>query len=119
MCSSFVVDAARSELSRRAFIGATASVGASAVVAAAQGTVKPPPRDFRGVIDLTYPFSPSLPVYPGYKPVQVRERFSIARDGFSANEVTFDEHTGTHVDAPSHFVVDGAPADRIAVDRLV
>jgi kynurenine formamidase len=60
-----------------------------------------------------------LPVYPGYKPLQIRERFSVPRDGFAANEVTFDEHTGTHVDAPSHFVAGAMTADRLPVDRLI
>ena len=36
-----------------------------------------------------------------------------------ANEVTFDEHTGTHVDAPSHFVAGAISADRLAADRLI
>jgi kynurenine formamidase len=43
----------------------------------------------------------------------------VARDGFAANEVTFDEHTGTHVDAPSHFVAGAVSADRLPVDRLI
>jgi kynurenine formamidase len=77
------------------------------------------PSGFREIIDLTHTFSPSLPVYPTYKPIQIRQRFSIAADGFAANEVTFDEHTGTHVDAPSHFVAATAPADRLPIDRLI
>ena len=119
MCAPFIVDRVRDDLSRRAFVGAAASVAAAAIVTAAQQKISPATRSVRGVIDLTHPFSPSLPVYPGYKPVQVRERFALARDGFSAHEVTFDEHTGTHLDAPSHFVSGGASADRIPVDRLV
>ena len=109
MCAPFIVLDVRRELSRRAFVGAAASVAAAAVVSTAQEKVSPATRGVRGVIDLTHPLSPSLPVYPGYKPIQVRERFALARDGFSAHEVTFDEHTGTHVDAPSHFVSGGAP----------
>jgi kynurenine formamidase len=77
------------------------------------------PKGFRQVIDLTHPFSPQLPVYPAYKPIQVRPRFAIGKDGFAANEVTFDEHTGTHVDAPAHFVAAGQTSDRLAADRLV
>jgi kynurenine formamidase len=49
----------------------------------------------------------------------VRSRFTIARDGFAANEVTFDEHTGTHVDAPVHFVTGASTSDRLPVDRLI
>src|SRR5688572_15111939 len=120
MCAPFVVHSVREEMSRRGFIGAVAAcaVPASMPVGAQQKPVRLP-DGFREVVDLTHPFSPSLPVYPGYKPLQVRERFSLARDGFAANEVMFDEHTGTHVDAPSHFVAGAVSADRLPVDRLI
>lgn len=119
MCAPFVIDDVREQLSRRGFLSA---VTAAAVAASTRAEAQAPIRlskGFRSIVDLTHPFSASLPVYPGYEPVQIRPRFSIARDGFAASEVTFDEHTGTHVDAPSHFV-NGAPSsDRLPVDRLV
>ena len=120
MCAPVVVEAVRRVLSRRGFIGAVAGGAvAAAMPAAAQQKSVRLPKGFRDVVDLTQPFSPSLPVYPGYKPLQIRERFSVARDGFAANEVTFDEHTGTHVDSPSHFVAGAVSADRLPVDRLI
>jgi kynurenine formamidase len=121
MCAPCVVDAVRRDLSRRAFIGTALAAGAAGGVASLEAQQKPVrlPKGFRDVVDLTHPFSPSLPVYPGYNPVRVRPRFSLARDGFSANEVTFDEHTGTHVDAPSHFVAGATSADRLPADRLI
>ncbi len=120
MCAPFVTENVREELSRRGFIGVIAR-GAVAAAAPAPAQQKPVrlPKGFREVVDLTQPFSPSLPVYPGYKPLQIRERFTVARDGFAANEVTFDEHTGTHVDAPVHFVAGAVSADRLDVDRLI
>jgi kynurenine formamidase len=120
MCAPVVIEAVRRELSRRGFIGIAAgcAVGATMRTAAQQKPTRVP-KGFRDVVDLTHSFSPSLPVYPGYKPVQIRPRFTIARDGFSDNELTFDEHTGTHVDAPSHFVAGAVSADRIPVDRLI
>jgi kynurenine formamidase len=120
MCAPFIVESVREEMSRRGFIGAVAAcaVTASMPVDAQQKAVRLP-KGFRDVVDLTHPFSSSLPVYPGYKPPQIRERFSVARDGFAANEVTFDEHTGTHIDAPSHFVTGAVSADRLPVDRLI
>ena len=120
MCAPFVVESVREEVSRRGFIGAVAACAVTASMPLdAQPKALRLPKGFRDVVDLTHPFSPSLPVYPGYKPLQTRERFSVARDGFAANEVTFDEHTGTHVDAPSHFVAGAVSADRLPVDRLV
>jgi len=120
MCAPAILEIVEQEISRRGFIGAVAAcaavVGSSAALA--QPVVRMP-KGFRDVVDLTHVLSPSLPVYPGYKAVSVRQRFSVARDGFSANEVTFDEHTGTHVDAPSHFFAGGAPAERIEPGSLV
>jgi kynurenine formamidase len=126
MCAPLVIERVRQELSRRGFIGAVgACVAAPAAAAARQtpaaGTERPVrlPKGFRDVIDLTHTVSPSLPVFPSYKPIQVRPRFTIAHDGFAANEVTFDEHTGTHVDAPVHFVSGASTSDRLPVDRLI
>lgn len=118
MCAPFVMASVRDGLSRRGFLGAAVGCATVASVHAQQQPVRLP-KGFRDVIDLTHPFSPALPVYPGYKPVQIRARFSIATDGFAANEVTLDEHTGTHVDAPAHFVPGGVSAGRLPVDRLV
>jgi kynurenine formamidase len=120
MCSALVVGQVRREVSRRGFIGVVAggaAMGAADAAARQQGARMP--KGFQSVVDLTHPFTPSLPVYPTYKPIQVRPRFGIASDGFSANEVTFDEHTGTHVDAPAHFVTGGATGDRIPPARLI
>lgn len=122
MCAPIVVEAVQRDLSRRGFVGA---VAAYAVTAAMPAPAQQRPaagrllKGFRDVVDLTHPFSSSLPVYPGYKPVQVRPRSSVVQDGFANSEVTFDEHTGTHVDAPSHFVAGAVSADRLPVDRLI
>ncbi len=124
MCAPIIVETVRRDVSRRGFVGAMAACATAwpglAEQVPAPGRVEVRlPKGFRDVVDLTHPFSPSLPVYPGYKPIQVRARTSIARDGFANNEVTFDEHTGTHVDAPAHFVPGAVSADRLPVDRLI
>ncbi len=71
------------------------------------------------VIDLTYPLTTEFPLFPVYDPVQVAQKFSCSKDGFFVNSWSFDEHSGTHVDAPAHFS-DGAPTvDRIAPEELI
>lgn len=55
------------------------------------------------VLDLTHTLSPEFPLFPVYNPVEVAERFSVADDGFFVRAWSFDEHCGTHVDAPAHF----------------
>jgi kynurenine formamidase len=114
------METVRRDLSRRQFVSAVAAGAAlTAPVAGAQQKPLKLPKGFRDVVDLTHVLSPSLPVYPGYRPIQVRPRTTVARDGYANNEVTFDEHTGTHVDAPVHFVTGAVPADRLPVDRLI
>ena len=119
MCAPYVVEQVRLELSRRGFIGALTAGVAGTAVAELDAQPARMAQGFRQVVDLTHPFSPQLPVYPVYKPIQVRPRFAIGKDGFAANEVTFDEHTGTHVDAPAHFVAAGQTTDRIPARQLV
>lgn len=60
------------------------------------------------IYDITVPISASVPIYKGDPGVSVNYFKSIA-DGASANvsEISFGVHTGTHVDAPNHFI-DGA-----------
>jgi len=122
MCAPTIVDAVHQDLSRRSFLtalgGALAVSAAAPELAAAQQKPVRLEKGFREVFDLTHTFSPRLPVFPAFKPVQIRPKFSIAKDGFFANEIAFDEHTGTHMDAPAHFVANGPTADRLPVDRF-
>jgi kynurenine formamidase len=118
MCAPSVLEDVRQDLSRRGFIGAAVGLAAAMPASAQQKPVRLP-TGFREVFDLTHTLGPSLPRYPGYRPIDVRQRFTITRDGFAANEVVFDEHTGTHLDAPSHFVAAGTSGDRIPVAQLI
>src|SRR5436190_9691211 len=123
MCSPAVINDVQREFSRRQFITTAALGTAGATIAAgAAGAQQAPIRlskGFRAVHDLTHTFSPRLPVFPLFTPVRIRQRFDYQKDGFFANEVTFDEHTGTHMDAPLHFIPGGLSADRLPADRLI
>jgi len=61
------------------------------------------------IYDLTVGISPGLPVWPGDPPV-ILERVKKIAEGANANisRLECGVHTGTHVDAPLHFI-DGAP----------
>jgi kynurenine formamidase len=120
MCAPSVIEAVKNDLSRRGFLAAVGGAVAALAPEPALAQAKPVrlANGFRTVYDLTHTFSPQIPVFPAFKPVQIRQRFTIAKDGFFANEITFDEHTGTHLDAPIHFVADRPSADRLAPDRF-
>jgi arylformamidase len=72
-------------------------------------------------IDVTTTLDPATtPVYEGDAPM----RFEFLKDMRKGDVLTLSAyslgaHSGTHVDAPMHFVRDGASIDRVALDRLI
>jgi arylformamidase len=60
------------------------------------------------IYDVTVPISADVPIYKGDPGVSVSPFKSISRgDTANVSEIAFGVHTGTHVDAPNHFI-DGA-----------
>ncbi|HEV2529810.1 MAG TPA: cyclase family protein [Thermomicrobiales bacterium] len=74
---------------------------------------------FNAVIDLTHPLSPDFPVYPGYTPFSASVTATLDDPGTRSRVVSFEEHTGTHVDAPAHFIADGVDVASIPPTNLV
>src|SRR5258706_251860 len=70
------------------------------------------------VHDLTQTLSAESPLYPGYSPMETKALYSREKNGYYVNRISYDEHSGTHVDAPAHFS-DGATVDKIPVGQLV
>jgi kynurenine formamidase len=74
-------------------------------------------------IDLSYVLTPETPLFPVYDPVRVADKFNLADDGFYVRSWAYDEHSGTHVDAPAHFggdaTVDAIPADELVLEAVV
>jgi kynurenine formamidase len=60
------------------------------------------------VVDLAQILSPDTAVWPGMQPMTARTTDTYADGGSFARDVTFGEHTGTHLDAPAHFHEGGA-----------
>ncbi len=72
------------------------------------------------IYDVTVPLSNELPTYPGDPGIQIGDWRSIANgDSANVSVVNFGAHTGTHVDAPAHFI-DGAPKiESLPLDALI
>lgn len=70
--------------------------------------------------DVTLELSEELPVYPGDPGIQIRQVQSMAK-GASCNlsRLMFGSHSGTHIDAPGHFIPEGAGVDRIPISALI
>ncbi|MGA8303180.1 MAG: cyclase family protein [Thermoplasmata archaeon] len=73
----------------------------------------------RRVHDLTALLQTYMPVW-ATSPLPVFEPAGIvARDGYTIERINCMSHTGTHMDAPYHFLEDGITVDRIPPSQLV
>lgn len=70
-------------------------------------------------IDLTLTISESIPNFPGSPQPQFIIWSNIKDDGYNLELLFLSSHTGTHIDAPYHFVKNGFKIDQIPLDRLV
>ena len=69
--------------------------------------------------DISLTISPTLPTWPGDPDVDL-ERVSKIEEGANANvsRVCMGVHTGTHVDAPYHFLPEGASVEQLDLSQL-
>lgn len=133
MCSPEIMARVREAMavSRRDVIK-TGGIGGAAALAAAYGlrsvataaaqatpTAAVLPGGFTSVIDLTHTWGPAFPVYYGAQQAEFTVLETVEESGFYKNVLTYDEHTGTHMDSPAHFAADGITADLIPVERLI
>lgn len=72
------------------------------------------------IYDISLPVFDGMPVYPGDPEVRV-EAVSCIEEGADTNLslLRFGSHTGTHVDAPRHFLKEGLTVDRLPLDHLM
>jgi len=72
------------------------------------------------IIDISVTITPGLPVWPGDETVELHRRAKI-EEGANANVSFFaaSAHTGTHVDAPYHFLQNGNTVENLPLDALV
>src|SRR3954468_7546148 len=74
-----------------------------------------------GWIDATATLDPATtPVYEGDAPMKFDFLKDMRKgDGFTLSAYSMGAHSGTHIDAPMHFVRDGAPIDQVSLDALI
>jgi arylformamidase len=70
--------------------------------------------------DISLPISESLIVWPGDPAIQITQPSHLDRgDEATVSRLDMGAHTGTHVDAPAHFVPGGVGIDGLDLDLLV
>lgn len=71
-------------------------------------------------IDISLPLSPDLPVWPGSLPIAFDKVYDMDKgDPHTDTDLHLSAHSGTHIDAPGHFIKGGNSLSDIALERLV
>jgi len=71
------------------------------------------------LVDLTHPLEANVPVWPGHPHFCQEVVNSLERGDISCwHALSMSEHTGTHFDAPSHFMQKGWPISEAPLGRF-
>jgi kynurenine formamidase len=71
------------------------------------------------VVDLSHAYHDGMPIFPGLPQPSFTPIAKVEEDGYAMSDYHLLNHIGTHVDAPSHQILDGDTLDEIGLDRLV
>jgi kynurenine formamidase len=72
------------------------------------------------IVDLGHALNSRNPYWPGpgYEPFKFETFATIEKDHVLSGKFSMDEHTGTHLDAPNHFVTGQVSVDKIPLKQL-
>ncbi|HSC24979.1 MAG TPA: cyclase family protein [Candidatus Babeliales bacterium] len=71
------------------------------------------------IIDISWPISKATTGYKDRSIVAIDELKNFNRDNARETAIHLSSHTGTHVDAPSHFLKEGITIDEMPLERLI
>ncbi|MGY6498038.1 MAG: cyclase family protein [Microcella sp.] len=71
------------------------------------------------LIDLSHRIVGGMTVFPGDPEVSIADAATLKDDGFRVSALHLGSHTGTHLDAPSHSIADGASLEAVALEQLI
>jgi arylformamidase len=70
-------------------------------------------------IDISTGLSKNTVTYPGDPMVSITQERTLLKDGVRLSKISMGSHSGTHVDAPSHFLKDGKNIDEVGLKPLI
>lgn len=72
------------------------------------------------LIDISPPITPDLAVFPGDTPPTREVLLDMAKgDNLTLSTLRSTVHLGSHADGINHYAVDGAPIDRVPLERYI
>jgi arylformamidase len=70
------------------------------------------------LIDLSMTLGPEVEPVPGHPHFHSEPLTTLERDGVNNSLITLSIHSGTHIDAPYHFIQSGRTIDQVPLEQL-
>jgi kynurenine formamidase len=120
MCNACLMENIKADVnSRRSFFTKAAAAGAAAVVAATGASKVSLAQSSGKAVDLTHTFDDKFPTFGGKPGIAMEKIVDFKKDGYTIFKVTFEEHSGTHIDAPLHFTEAGTSVADLPAESLM
>ncbi|MCF7899726.1 cyclase family protein [Candidatus Babeliales bacterium] len=71
------------------------------------------------IIDISWPITKNCTEYKNKKTVQFEFLKNFDQDNVRDSIITLGSHTGTHIDAPAHFLENGKTIDQINLEKFI
>src|SRR5688572_28572726 len=70
--------------------------------------------------DISVPITPAMPTWPSSQGLKLTPVLELSRgDAVNETHIAMGTHVGTHIDAPLHFLADGASAEQAPLSSMV
>jgi len=77
-------------------------------------------NDVMQIYDVSVPLSAATPTYPGDPGIDIKGWKTLAQgDMANVSLMSFGLHSGTHVDAPAHFIIGGSKVESLPLESLI
>lgn len=71
------------------------------------------------IIDISWPITTSMTSYKNSKPITIIAHKNFVEHGVRDSGITLNSHTGTHVDAPAHFLEHGESIHQMPLTTMI
>lgn len=71
------------------------------------------------IIDLSVPLENGMPIYPGDPTPDFKATRTLEEHGVLVTKMQLGTHTGSHMDAPLHFIAGGESIDELDLKKIV
>jgi len=71
------------------------------------------------ILDISWPLHSATTGYKNKKVIHFKQIKQFAQDNVRETTITLSSHSGTHVDAPAHFLRDGKTIDQLPLTHLI